>query len=172
MSDERKEMRLAIAKDVLARLDNGTLKPQTGDYWRFIDKSLKTKLNGQEISKHIDELLKGCTACALGGMLIAHIAINNKCVFESMWGENSFASRELPRLEEFFTRKQLAIIEIMFEGNSSCYETQDVEENEVKLFNDNARWFYQEHYDDSPEHRLRLIMQMLINNDGTVDNMG
>lgn len=111
------EKRVIIAKDVIAQIKLGRIKPKNGSYL-FSKRIPENKLR-QDVQSNFDEL--SCKACALGSMLVCMVKSTNNAKFYDLVGNSAnnhdAVNKELwGRLIRYFGKKQLALIEAVFEG--------------------------------------------------------
>lgn len=140
--------RVALAKDVLAHLDS--LKNVNGGTYCYLPRQYFRDMPREgEVRPYLDKMDR-CEVCALGSMFLSYIRLFDKVSFEnhmSLHEENFHARKNqiLPFLQEVgFSEYELNTIESAFEY---CH-----------MFYTSTR-----NYKD----RLRLIMQNIIDNDGT-----
>lgn len=139
------EQRRAIARDAVAQIAAGSVKPQSGvylvlpqpDLWKQPDRSLRQLY--QEA-----QTMGGCKACALGAVLASQLNLNGDCQLSelsSSWswvggGTRVFLStvttsdRTGPGgfyrfILRYFTPEQLQTIEIAFEQGTGAYRAAE-----------------------------------------------
>lgn len=143
----KKELRIAIAKDVLLRLRTNKLIPASGVYvgMSYGAKAFAEANGSLQASQCLDTLTNNCRVCALGATFVSYVSIKNKI------SVMDFATIQQARREELlhkaFTFSQLYDIERCFEG-----------------WNDGYLWV--ECYPTARE-RMQAIMKNIIRNDGT-----
>lgn len=102
LSEEDK--RVAIAKDVIKQIKAGKYYASTGTYV-----NLDVKLSDDtSLQKHFDEIT--CDVCALGGLFMSNVKFNNQCTY------NELGCGKFLDLLKYFSKEQLFLIEIAFEG--------------------------------------------------------
>lgn len=150
-SPKKREMRLAVAKDVLKRLrrkklnvfsGNGYIVPKNTSYFE-ID-NLKSSCQHDNSQEHLDKIESSCEVCALGACMLSHIRLFNKVVIEDTFGgENAkFA------LGSYFSRQQLGIIENVFERISNWSTREENSKRLAKIMRNiiknNGKYVYEE----------------------------
>lgn len=158
---EKKELRIAIAKDVLKRLRGKKLIPLQGTYVRpanrVFDLFDDEDSQQSQAQKHLDKLTDGCRVCALGAMFCSYVALKNKAKVFEFLNSDSFYDVEY-RLKQAFSYSQLELIEGAFEGTWIQRESQLENADEIMAFVDKYA---------CPRERMRAIMKNIIKNDGT-----
>lgn len=112
------EKRVMIANDVIALIQAETIKPQRSVYSRP-RKGLK---KSEDVQCNLDTLQ--CNCCALGGLLIGMIKYTNDAKVEDLTRSDyytndmgEFVEESIyDRLTKYFSVKQLALIENVFEN--------------------------------------------------------
>lgn len=163
----KKAARIAIAKDVLARLRYRNIETRT--YMNGLENisswnSLNDDVNAQN---HIKELEKNCQVCALGSMFLSHIRVFDKIMMSELTDDRDNLTSVL---SDYFDQKQLDLIECAFEGelvvDENYYEETDsdvwppIYPTEVE----EAKKYIIKYRDD--KKRLRAIMINVIRNNG------
>lgn len=164
------EKRVQIAKDVITQLQAKKIKATPGTYVRTTLKNVQVKKDDYGCSMlHFDkgtqaqDVFKGltCDACALGSMFLCAVDTHDKLKMKNLNPECDIdydkASAEIrldnqdmyDYLSKFFNREQLYQIECAFEGSN---------------FESSARLYKNER---NSRKRLRLIMENIVNNEGT-----
>lgn len=165
MAPHRK--RIAIAKDVIMQtMVGGLIRPKAGVYLTLKGDTSIVGPCAPDSSKKIelvdalnDGKVTGCTACALGSMLVC-TALRRDNVSVAA-AEACFGKSIGKELSDFFHIEQIEMIECAFERSymhahyDRMYSTPIM--NAIK-FGAKYRW---------PGQRLRAIMQNIIDNDGT-----
>jgi hypothetical protein len=157
------QKRVMIAQDVLAQLKAKRYFAESGCWVQpnikaACEKNLKDEDSVQEL--FAAKKIESCNVCALGGLFMSCINLNNNTTVEDLKKEfyiGDFVyddSKISNGLNRIFTQKQLILIESYFEG-SQGYFKGDNEKTVVFL----------ESYND--DERLEMIMQNIIDNDGT-----
>jgi hypothetical protein len=154
----RMQARVEIAKDVLAAMELKKIQAVTGFGYLtgYIGPFSKNGL------RQLKELLPGvetCRACALGSMLLAVVARDNEFAVGVCGQEIVSPHRQHvdDGLYEYFQPEELDLIEVFFEGRMVGRRVSP--ETDGK-----ARAFCVQH--PSPDVRLRILMQSLIDNKG------
>lgn len=164
----RKEMRIRVAKDVLARA--ATMQWSTLDYFAFST----GEDGGNEEIKSEEDIEFGCRVCAIGGMLVSLFRVQQKDLVasvNSMLGGNVDGERQMMsydirnELSSCFSKVQLALIESAFQ----CAEISSGAKVSMRKLRKAADMYQQpEHsYLSTRQYRIRRIMMNIIDNDGT-----
>ena len=144
------EQRVAIAKDALAWIEAGALKPRTGAYV-----SPTHDFNLGDFGKQLrDTVLGQCVTCALGAMFIAKAVRFDECPVTGV--STFFGSNVRMRLAQHFEIKQIGLIEAAFE----CCPSYS------PLLDPAAAVRFGRKY-RSDRNRLTAILCNIIANDGT-----
>lgn len=172
-----KEMRIAIAKDVLAQLKAKKIvatrgcwtdDPKLGSIDDFASTQLEKADKDSVEIKACDYASKvnKCRVCALGSLFLSGIrlyngvswTLNKEDAFFDL-SHDLFDDIEKSPLNKYFSTKQLQLIEATFEdGDGSCWLSSD---RDHVL----ARAYYVKYRD--AEKRLIGIMNNIIDNEGT-----
>lgn len=160
----KREMRVAIAKDVLKQLKikayslGGGYFFSEDQFFRYSGGFLEA--DGPALQQAVKEM-KHCSVCAIGAAVISGIRLYDGVTGESLdpgKGQHSVAG------QRFFTENELAVMERLYEGWRG-YEWPDEEKED-------------EH--DNPAHlrckvqllgrdsRLKIVYQSIIDNNGRV----
>lgn len=145
----KKQARITIARDVMARIKAGTLKAKRAVYL-----DVPGVESWQEPTKE-QMAQKNCKACALGSMLVCATTAGHLNPDGQHLGSD--AIHEL--LGKYFSRQQMADIEGAFEGKR--YEhvvDSDLSSKEALKFNKGV---------GKAKDRLARIMRNIIRNEGT-----
>ncbi len=157
------QKRVMIAQDVLAQIKTKRYVAESGCWVQpnikaACEKNLKDEDSVQEL--FAKKKIKSCNVCALGGLFMSCINLNNNTTIEDLKKEfyiGDFVyddSKISNGLNRIFTQKQLILIESYFEGSQGYFKG----DNEKTLV-------FLESYND--DERLEMIMQNIIDNDGT-----
>lgn len=145
------EKRVSIARDVLAQLESGKLKPQSGAWLEGKGRSelfSAKMLAGDPEVQSILSKTKECTGCALGGLFLSAVCKADKLKLSELEcvGEADYNSSELELvedgtisendsfsyLERFFSKEQLNLIEFTFEcGHGAVRESSDYDDDRI-----------------------------------------
>jgi hypothetical protein len=179
MKTSKKQMRIAIAKDVLKQIKARKIKATPGEYLTI------NNVNGTVGTA--TELLtkaKTCNVCALGSLFMAdtllrdkvddrlHVSHNAWCDTTELRGPGCYSMRE--ELGDFFSEEQLHLIENAFEketieapdyASMSSVEFNLNASNRFFDRNERAIKFGKKHR--SPTKRLVSIMNNVIRHEGT-----
>lgn len=177
------QKRVEIAKDTILRVNMKQFVANRG--------AILSDIKGSALDPNIKAVLNSnksftCQVCAKGGLLMAYIGRVNKVQFSSILGAlgngNEADSLAHVKLSEIFTLKQLALIEVAFEGvqylthmsesESNLNVTPTIVLNKVQFHR--AVAFYQRKGGDfyayrgeSVDNRLIKICENIIRNKGT-----
>jgi len=157
------QKRVMIAQDVLAQIKTKRYVAESGCWVQpnikaACEKNLKDEDSVQEL--FAKKKIKSCNVCALGGLFMSCINLNNNTTVEDLKKEfyiGDFVyddSKISNGLNRIFTQKQLILIESYFEGSQGYFKG----DNEKTLL-------FLESYND--DERLEMIMQNIIDNNGT-----
>lgn len=158
MARARRSVRVAIAKDVIARVKAGKIEPWSGAF--VID--LPEASDGDDMRSVMRKHDKPCRACALGGLFLASLERRNGVTYGSVV-DVGFSVIGLENeatvnyVSSVFGRDQAKLVEIAFEqGRGYC---RDDGEAVTRAEAFGARY-------DSDTDRLIAIMRNIIRNDG------
>lgn len=170
------EKKVVVAQDCIERINLGQISADTGN---VINRNTITKMNksySQATSvKDIlnnDEMIQ-CDVCAKGGLFLSYVGRTNEvklCELGSNtttrnYNPNSVHDNEHSRLLEIFTARELAYIELAFEGEQ--YLDYDENSCRIKFTDDeyelanNFRCSF-----DTPDDVLVAICENIIKNKG------
>lgn len=162
--DQKRQMRIAIAKDVLKVTE--LVKIQKGNY---LSGEVNTRNFQQDAGNLFRRARKDCTVCAVGACFVAHTRLFNKVKAGEIAGECTCRFRDDPgKLREtlwgYFEIEQLGLIETAFEGRwiPYCGLSWEAKGSELAIM---AREFGRAFKTDLG--RLRAIMKNVLRNDGT-----
>lgn len=157
LTQEIRDMRVAVAKDVLSQLNLNRYKPSPGVYLEFDSNELPDVFQG-ELQQHLPNLLENpCNVCALGALFVSQVNLYDEfpasnlrleCSSESDEDCLSISPYELKEnLNKIFDRDIKTRIE-------NCFEVR--------------REFFEDTYlsEMNPEARMRMIMENIIANNG------
>ena len=160
--------RVAIAKDVIANINAKKYVACMGSYVNIYN----TNLDSQSLQKVLPQVT--CSVCALGAMFVSDVKFNNNFNVG-----DSTTSKIDNQLSKYFSKGQLALIEIAFERFDTIYDDDEEElriENgyyshislkKLKITEDDvssAIKFYNKF--DTSEETLIAIMENIIKNKG------
>lgn len=156
------EKRVAIAKDVLAQIKCGQYRIKRGCWAEFDEvespSEMDTSLDQRMLTVGIVIKPPPCSACAIGGAFVSAIRLFND-------GEAKVSNEKegaFEKLEQFFTKKQLVMIENAFEkGDGGCQSDQSL--LKTKEIEDSLN--FGRRYTDSPS-RAEAIFKNIIKNNG------
>lgn len=155
--------RVAIAKDVLSQLKSEIYYARSGSYWRFPLCYDTARLLDQdslvEASGHGDY----CQVCGIGAAVMSAIRCFNKHRVSSVNGCDPRAAINV--LSDYFSKRQMALIEAAFEPRSDSFRVADeLEFNRDKLC-ERTEEFHTKHYNDT--ERMVAIFKNIVRNKGT-----
>ena len=173
------QMRVAVAKDVIAQLKSRKLIAQAGTYC-----DLGTSIFPEDKDRQVNEVLKDktCTVCALGGIFVAQVnrfndlkvceVPNLRARFDNgSCGETTLYDDQIrDYIRKVFTPTQMSLIETAFEGrvmldnkmkwDESYYEASPKFQRAEGMYFDGGK-------NIADKERMILIMQNIIDNNGT-----
>lgn len=166
------ERRVLIAKDVIKALKAKRMEARKGHYTvmePYVNFKNTLDLGLEEENDARAAFAKQCTVCAKGSLLIAAIDRFNKVSLGDLgdWHSISIDSPEdepYKWISKLFPRKDLAAIEIAFEGTIYCGEDSEWLEDHHNDLVTKALNFYHAH--SSAESRLEAIMKNIVKNKG------
>ena len=158
------QKRVVIAKDCLARIDIGQINPNGGFLIRNIDDVIAYGGSLQGVLNNPTDLV--CQACAKGGLFLSLVGRVNKYESNNLVGVNSINNPEHQKLLTIFTPRQLAYIELAFEGSKFLhgYRGNDIDFTNVEY--QKARVFCLSFNSDNTK-RMIAICKNIIKNKGT-----
>jgi hypothetical protein len=164
--------RVIIAKDVLRQLNLGKIIAKTGTYLKSdtisdIIMEIEYYGNSQKGDQQLCDIFSGidsCKACALGSVFVATVKIADKLKFNEIefdsWGDTIHSDSMHEYLEDFFSLRQLYMIENAFERKdiNTIYQVDEALSKACIAFNKGVK---------SSRERLERIMENVIRNNGT-----
>jgi hypothetical protein len=171
------EMRVAVARDVVARLDAESLQVTKGYYARFTgsDKAAEAEIRGHAgggAAAVADAIERRCSVCALGACLLSKLRVlgdDPGDVVDALC-EGSLSLSVEKELAGVFTPAQQAMIECAFEvAEQPIVDAKGEDGDDLWDAGDCKRaCSFGERYAFSGERaRLRAIMSNVIENGGT-----
>lgn len=166
------QMRVIIAKDVLAQIAKGRYRPvegswvgssNLGDMDLYIEKRLDKdeSLCRVDASEYVNKVKK-CSVCALGAIFMSQVGNFGGITFTSgSYAYSVFEDLERSPLKRYFSISQLELIESCFEGLDGTY-SGSMAKNSDRV---SAQAYYV-CYKNSTE-RMTAIMNNIIRNKGT-----
>lgn len=163
----RQEMRITIAKDVLAQLDAKKIVATPGTW---VDDSNLGSLSDYVYEETADsdapidacEFTEGitkCRCCALGSIFISLTKVSRVLLSGSLHAEDVFDHLPSSPLTRYFSVKQLELIEQAFEGLEGAYIADGFQNEE------DCMTFYYTY--PNAKKRLQAIMKNIVKNKGT-----
>jgi len=162
--------RVQIAKDVIEQLDLKKFVSSPGTYFNLKDVPDSYDYGNHELQKVLNDSGE-CKVCAKGAIFATKVLNYNNCVINTD-DKFYFGTLELKEsilsenLSDIFSKKQLDLIENAFECDYTniCSDEDDVHLSDLVR----ARFMYGYICDDPDStERMRLIMQNIIDNNGT-----
>ncbi len=161
--DERRQMRIDVANDVLKHLH--ALQISTGTY--VMGKIPATLTGDEDAQEHLPIIRKECRVCAKGAMVLSYIGLYDKLRLNDIFDidDESYEGKRLVDaedgqlceiLETGFDKDDLNKIEAAFE----LWTTAET------ICDDNAPYHFGKQYDYNPVIRLQAIMQNVVDNNG------
>lgn len=172
------EKRVLIAQDVIAQLKAKRLKAEQGT-WTDMSGSdvVRLDVDGSFQQTFLEHKGVQCQCCAVGSLFIGCALFANKISngeIRDNWelGEHLFAKRRFDNgFDKIFSRKQLGLIEIAFEGSTNFFDDNDwtgVEAASASRKEQDAAYdFYSRYSDASAKETLTAIMENIVENKGT-----
>lgn len=165
------QKRVMIAQDVLDQIRAKRYHAVEGEWvdpiWKKDAESQKIKSSPEYSVKDAFETkaIVSCEVCALGGLFMSCANLNNHTTIKDLGSECYYNFGDLivddikfsNGLNRIFTKNQLALIEKYYEGGGGYFRSTDDEEDKVGNFYETF----------SESRRLEIIMQNIIDNDGT-----
>lgn len=161
------EQRVLIAKDVIAQINIGKYKANTGNYIQ--DLKVSNSILNKDARKHINEI-KSCEVCALGGCLISAVKFKNTLTVNQLKDLhdvlNDRISPQGKLITSVFTKKQLQMIETAFEKGFSLWADAINDDNYLTgdVYDKCTEFGYKY---DKDKDRLLAIMKNIVTNKGT-----
>ena len=163
------EKRVVIAHDCIIRIHAEQFKPCRNKFFANLEdfKSYDDDSNTKSIKETINnsEIVPTCEVCAKGGLFLSIIGRVNNFTFGEVWGDNDIDSDEHAELLNFFSARQLALIELAFEGEQYIDYDEDGEPIDFSTKKENKAIKFYDSYEKS-NNRLIAICENIINNNG------
>ncbi len=161
------EKRVAIARDVIARISAGKIKAEQG--YLFNNKSVLEREEGQKSLQTIFNE-NTCEVCAKGGLICSWVGNFNKYNNLDMFDQNILSNHYPVELIEIFGRKLLDAIEACFEGQTYSWHDGEFNEFICKFVDENCDKIIKTLYNKykSNSNRLKAIMKNIIDNGGSL----
>jgi hypothetical protein len=153
-----------IAQDVLAQLKAKRYVAESG-CWVRIHYSPATVAETDSVQElFVEKKIESCNVCALGGLFMSCTNFNNNTLLKDLDSVSEYLGSLVDegkklsnKLNSIFTTNQLKLIESYFEANDGFF--RDYYEG------DRIEAFYNKY--PSEKKRLQLIMENIVENDGT-----
>ncbi len=161
---EKKDQKILIAKDVINSLKTGFYEAEKGEYVN-IDSDLAC--TSKDIKTNLKEI-NSCKACAIGSVLISVTKYKNQLTFSDIeddwYYDTNYRKSSFKKVKslfsEYFSPKELALMEYCFEGDTNNYSKNVFKielSDKEQIICEN---FYDNNYDD--DERLIAIMNVII----------
>lgn len=115
--------RVMIALDVVAQLKAQKYTAHVG-HWVILNFDKNNEESSLQKILH-SKCLNNCNVCGIGSLFVSQIRFENKFKIPDrwMWGSQATIGDEdiCPKLEKYFSKAQLDLIEVAFEGRSLTY---------------------------------------------------
>lgn len=187
---EKAKMRVEVAKDVIAALNSKRITPDStymrvwphkspGYYEQFPERLSKKMWKG--LNKQY-QTPRHCAACGVGALFVAAVDRFDKLQIKDLYSVTGFGGYNVtpeldvtdmvPYLKQWFSTRQLALIEIAFEGDElgSIGEPSEAAVERAKRFNLRTVTEHQtlNHLTrpSGPEYTMRKIMENIIKHKG------
>jgi hypothetical protein len=158
------EKRVQIAQDVIDRIKLRKIEAGSGTLMRSSTVDGLHSIGEDSLKKAINSGVS-CSVCAKGGLFIAYVGRVNKFNTSDLGGNgylpHMHESNEMQKLQELFSGNQLALIEMVFEGDLILKEDYNFSERQVNR----ARGIYIKFRDSND--RLTAICENIIHNKGS-----
>lgn len=171
------QMRVLIAKDVLAQIAARRYRPAPG-WWLddsnmskladYVDNRFEEMEDQKQCNISIDandyvSKVKSCSVCALGSIFMSQARTPGSVVFTAKTASayEAFEDLSTSPLSKYFSENQLVLIEACFEGNDGMYAC-DISDGNTKLLSQAYVFTYK-----SSTARLTAIMRNIVRNKGT-----
>lgn len=166
-SSSKSSQAISLAKDVIAQINCGKIKPEAGVYLDLVGED-NYHTNSFEPVKNIElqaiikDPVVSCEACAIGSMFTCDILKNNNFkVRTSELNDVDNDTKMRCRLRKIFTSQQLHLIEMAFEAGNYNYMIF----RGVTVSDKEAAYAFGKKY-RSDKKRLIAIMKNIIKNKG------
>lgn len=110
------EKRIAIAKDVIARIKVSQFKPIRGWIWKFSDKQMRETNPLKPLHEIVLEK-QNCSVCAKGALFMSCVGFTNNMLFDDVRDRQSQFDDEKQQksITKVFSKTQLEMIETSYE---------------------------------------------------------
>lgn len=164
-----KAQRAEILADVIKQIELQFLNPRNGTYTNFNLKDEEceyfgfhivnwddiklSSIKNQQVNSFLQEKVKSCEACAIGGVFLSAVDIHDKLKIKSVTSDTSM----IKYLKEWFDNIELRLMEFAFEGQY-YYRGSVQSRTEVNTFRDEVKEKYKCHFECPPEESLKEII--------------
>ncbi len=156
------DKRIEIAQDCIVRIKQEQLIVETGRVITYNadwvnNESIMTEINDDSCDFE-------CTVCAKGALFMSYVGRVNDFNFVQIEDDTYHSTREIKKLLEIFTDKQLILIETYFEGRQVVKEYKG---NCFYFDDDVIDYAYNFELKTKSDTRLIMICENIIENNGT-----
>jgi len=163
------EKRIFIAKDVITHLKSRKLYASTLGYFKNSRLFSEVFDGGQnvDLQAFLNDNQENCSVCAKGALFVADVIICDNFIVTN---ENYNSSKAIEEKLEYFSKEQLDLIEIAFEGckpfgSNNMFVTYDINNNITKSYSNIIRW--RQNLKNPYSHAIMIaIMENIIENNG------
>jgi hypothetical protein len=169
---DKAKARVEIAKDVLSMLKSKRIKADTS-IWLEFDKPIFREDQYEENidAKTVLSGVKKCEACAVGSLVLATVCRFDKIGIADLTDSDptsiDYDDETVGYLQKFFPARQLEAIEISYETNQGCYQTDAYNGDSYLL----AALAFGLKYDKDSD-RMIAIMENIVKNKGNFTPLG
>lgn len=170
MITKRQKAKIAIAADVIAQIKTRRYVAETGLYIGNLDIEGETGDLQKVIKKQVTRR-NPCNVCALGSAFLSTVRLFDKFQLNEKTVDDGTVDYEAMRrkLQQFFTRVELGVIEASFEVSSAHLSFEAPTDASTALFDEfeSRSSIYRDFlWNMDDEERLLWIMQAVIEQDG------
>ena len=152
---------VAIAKDVLNRIELNKLNIESGKY---IFQKAGFPIKGS-LQEQIDMAEANCEVCLLGGIFMSYTRLYNKVLVEELCNDILVVNRLTKKLRQYFSIKELQLMEFFFEG--TCFIGDSGNFSGSHNMGSKNYEIYSEEYDNlSFRDRMVRVCMNIIDNGG------
>lgn len=163
----RKQMRLAVAKDVLKRLDERKIRPGFG--YLSPQRNIRPIKLGESLQPHVDRLGRACEVCAIGAACLSYIGLFNEAVCDDppedddhYWAPSWDRGKIAEICHKAFSPKQLQLMEAAYEGYGHSRDEISYAARQRAI-----RFCWRiDPFNHDGKARMRAIFENIIKNDG------
>lgn len=141
--EDTEDIRVTLAKDVIAALNAKRFNAKTGNYLRIFVKGEgyvgypRDSIGNRNANAKEAFADKLCSVCAKGALLVAAIDRFDQVRLSELYGSYDYITLDgsTPAhtwLQQWFSRKQLALMEMAFEGRECSVDTENLPHSKKK----------------------------------------